>query len=77
MKVCLVHFDSSNCHYFMNDTKLSKEQQVEICTKNKCEYGSVTEKNVNGEKVLIVSCDCTWNPFDNREFTTEEKAEML
>jgi hypothetical protein len=37
-----------------------------------CPHGTVTETASS----LTVSCDLTWNPFDNRKTTPEEREEM-
>ena len=74
MKVCLANFDGSECIFNM-DLSLPKEDQVKGCRSLKCERGSVTEKTINGKEFLIISCDRTWNPFENRPLTKQEKAE--
>lgn len=71
-RICLVHFDAKRCRYGI-PMNVSKEEQVAICQNMKCDYGTITE--LKGGKVLVVSCDFTWNPFNNREVTEREYLE--
>lgn len=71
MKICLGMFDAKRCRYGMA-MSWKKEDQVKVCKNSHCDYASVTERTINGETVLIVTCDFTWNPFDNREVTAKE-----
>ena len=75
MKFCLLKFDASHCSW-KQDTSKPKEKQVQFCKNLNCPHGTITEKTINSEVFALVSCDFTWNPFDNRETTAEEREEM-
>ena len=76
MKVCHLHFDAKYC-VFKQNTKKPIQDQIDFCTKLKCPHGSIMEKQLSSQEwVAFVSCDLSWNPFDNRE-TTEEEREMM
>jgi len=74
-KICTLHFDAKYC-MFGQDRKKPLRKQIEFCRHLKCPHGTVSEITVNGEIVSIVSCDFTWNAFDNRDTTSEEREEM-
>ena len=71
MKVCLRFFDAKRCKFGVS-MNWSKEDQVKVCQNMKCPLGTITEKTIDGKQFAIVSCDFTWNPFDNREVTNRE-----
>ena len=76
MKLCHLHFDATHC-IFKQDTRKLIQEQIDFCAKLKCPHGTIMEKNLsNGEWVAFVTCDLSWNPFDNRE-TTQEEREMM
>jgi hypothetical protein len=75
MKFCLLKFDASHC-FWKQDTSKPKEEQVQFCKNYDCPHGTIVEEILNGETVALVSCDLTWNPFDNREVTSDEREEM-
>ena len=74
--ICLRWFDSKRCMFEWNKKK-TKEEAIKTCQNMRCPKGTIMEKTINGEKALIISCDYTWNPFDNREVTSEEYLEWM
>jgi hypothetical protein len=76
MKMCHLHFDAKHCSW-NQDTSKPIQEQIKFCQDVKCPHGSITEKKLSsGEWVAFVTCDFSWNPFDNRE-TTQEEREMM
>lgn len=68
MKFCLIRFDAKRCKFYVN-MSWSKEEQVKVCQSMVCPHGSITEVKTKDGVVGVVSCDFTWNPFDNKEVT--------
>ena len=76
MKLCHLHFDAAHC-FWKQDTNKPIQEQIELCRKLKCPHGTIMEKSIStGERVAFVSCDLSWNPFDNKP-TTEQDREMM
>lgn len=76
MKMCHLHFDAKFC-FWKQDTGKPIQEQIDMCRKFDCPFGTILERKLStGERVAFVSCDRSWNPFDN-EPTTEQDREMM
>ena len=74
--ICTRHFDAKHCKFDIPEN-WTLEEKLRFCKEMKCPNGSMTEKEDNkGRTIVFVTCDFSFNPFDWKP-TTQEQRELM
>lgn len=75
--ICTRYFDAKHCKFEIPENwKL--EEKLRFCKEMNCPNGSITEKkDSKGRIILVVTCDFSFNPFDWKPTTHEQRESMF